>query len=262
MIRCGVVLIDALDIGCDDEKVGGNLGGQQTGGPVLVDDRLYAFHRVVARRYDRNAAAAGANDHRIVFQQPADRTMPKNALGARGWNDPAPFFSIELELPTMVLGLCLRLFLIERWTDEFARICEFRVVWVNLHTGQDGGDRYVIAEEIAEFLFENVTDHPTRGRTHDIEGIGRSGLEHFRLHRQKSDLRPVAMGQDQLMRTRHRLKRARCDPRVFPLGGGGGWFVALHQCVAAQCYDYFHDRLSSRRAGQCIKVHIMHISSP
>ena len=86
-------------------------------------------------------------------------------------------------------------------------------------------------------LLDQVTEHPPALGVEDVERIGRHVAQGFRLQGEQSDLRTVAVRDDQLV-TRREL-RDRSDRRAYigALHFGVGALSALKQGVAAQCHD-------------------------
>src|SRR6476620_9021115 len=80
--RRAPVAVDAVDVGRHHEQVGLELPGEQGGGAILVDDDLRPDDRPGPRLvHRRNAAAAGADHHGALIEQPADRADLEDPLG-------------------------------------------------------------------------------------------------------------------------------------------------------------------------------------
>jgi hypothetical protein len=61
-VGCAPVCLDVRDVGEHEQRVGFELGGQQSGREVLTDDGLDAAQPVVFVEHDRDPAAANADD--------------------------------------------------------------------------------------------------------------------------------------------------------------------------------------------------------
>ena len=99
-------LVDAVDVGGHDEQVGVDLAGEQLAGEVLVDHRLDAGERALLARHPRgrDAAAAGADHHDAVVEQPADRPDLEDPLRRRRRDDAAEVVAVALEHPALLGG--------------------------------------------------------------------------------------------------------------------------------------------------------------
>ncbi len=137
--RLAPVAIDAVDIGRHDEEIGPELAREQAAREVLVDDRLDADELavVVAGVHRRDAAAAGADDHGPLLQEPTHRAYLEDPLRSRRRHDPPPTRSVRLDVPTLVGGERLRSRLVVDRPDELRRVGEGRVVGIDLDHRQD-----------------------------------------------------------------------------------------------------------------------------
>jgi len=84
--------------------------------------------------------------------------------------------------------------------DGFARTAEGRVRRVDLDLGQQDGASAPGGQQVAQLLLDQVADHPLGLGAQDVQGVGTCAPALRALQRQQSDLGPVAVGDDQLMR--------------------------------------------------------------
>ena len=191
-----------VDVGGDHQHVGADLRGEQRGREVLVDDGLDAVQRAVGVADDRDAAAAGADDHVAAVGERPDggRVEHLERLGRRDDAAPAPVAAV---LPGLaVLDEGARLVLREVAADRLGGRREARVVAVHQCPGHDGR-RTPVDPAVGERLVEGVEDQEADGGL----GLGTAPVERHRwddvrgqlvLHQQVADLRAVAVGEDHL----------------------------------------------------------------
>ena len=125
-------------------------------------------------------------------------------------------------------------------TDELRRIVERRVRRVDLDHRQDGRERHLDGQEVAELLLEDVADHALGLGAQHVQGVGLDLGVGGGLERQQPHLGPVAVRQDQLVLARHRRQRRGGRLHVAPLRLGGHRLAPLQQRVAAQGHDHSH----------------------
>ena len=143
--------VHPVDVGRHDEQVGVELTGEQAAGQVLVDHRLDADEVAlpITGVHRRDAAAAGADDHRAPFEQPAHRPDLEDPLGPGGRDDPPPVGAIRLDDPALLRGEGLGLGLLVDRPDELRRVGEGRVVRVDLDHREDRGERPLLGQQVA-----------------------------------------------------------------------------------------------------------------
>ena len=201
--------VGGVSVGGHDEVVGLDAGGQQSGGMVLVDDRLHADQLAVRTAvdgrslvvgvHDRDAAAAGADDDGALLQQPADLAQLEDAHGLGRRHHAAVVVAVRLEGPALLGRHGVRRGLVVDRADGLARILEGRVVDVDLDHRQQRRQRLVEGHQVAQLLLDEVADHALRLRAQDVERVGRHLRVGRALERQQADLRSVAVGDDQLV---------------------------------------------------------------
>jgi hypothetical protein len=77
----------------------------------------------------------------------------------------------------------VRLVLAVDRADELCRVVERRVGGVDLSHGEDRGEWLFERQQVAQFLLDQVTDHPLGLRPQDVEGVGRHLVESRSLQR-------------------------------------------------------------------------------
>ena len=124
----------------------------------------------------------------------------KMRSGRRRGHHAAPVVAIGLDRPALVGCQGLGGGLVVDRSNELGRVAEGRVVGVHLDHGQDGGQRHLEGQHIAQLLLQQVADHALRLGAQDVQWIGLDVRIGRRLQRQQPDLRAVAVRHDQLMR--------------------------------------------------------------
>ena len=133
--------------------------------------------------------------------------------------------------------------------DGLGRVAERGVVLVDLDHGQQGGDPLVRWEQVAELLLDQVADHALGLRAEDVQRVGVDLLVRRSLEREQTDLRAVAVRDDQLVVGRQRGERPACGSHVHTLVLCGQRLTPAEEGVAAQRDDDPHlSRPASRRA--------------
>ena len=123
--------------------------------------------------------------------------------------------------------------------DRLRRPREGRVVTVDDHLGEQGGDRPA-AEGVEQLLVEQVADHSLRLGPQHVERVRRDGVVSIALQGEQPDLRAVAVGHDHLVVPSEVGDRLDGRRDVAALRGGVGRLVAPQQCVASECDDDAH----------------------
>ena len=122
--------------------------------------------------------------------------------------------------------------------DELRRVVEGGVVGVDLDHGQDRRERNLERQQVAEFLLDEVADHPLRLGGEDVQRIRLDLHVRGRLEREQSDLRPVAVGEHEPVAFRNGRERLRGDPDVRALGLRRHRLASPEQRVAAQRHEH------------------------
>ena len=117
----------------------------------------------------------------------------------RRGDHPSPPVAVRFHCPAAFSaeGVCLG-FGIDR-ADRFGRVEERRVFCIDLDLGQQGGEFLVLAEQVVEFLLQDIADHAASFGAKHIEGKAAFGVIRGGLQGKQADLWPVAMGNDDLM---------------------------------------------------------------
>ena len=246
--------VGGVGVGGHDEVVGVDAGRQQAGGVVLVDDRLDAHQLAVGAAvdgrtlvvgvHDRDAAAARADDHGALLQQPADLAQLEDAHGLGRRHHAAIVAAVRLERPLLLGRHGVRGGLVVDGPDGLAGILEGRVVDVDLDHGQHRGQGLVEGQQVAQLLLDEVADHALRLGTEDVQRVDRDLRVGGVLERQQTDLRPVAVGDDQLVLGGHRGQLAAGDADVLALVLAGHGFTPAEQGIAAEGDDDSHADVS------------------
>ncbi len=246
--------VDGVDISHDEQRIGVQVKGEESARVVLVDDGLDADE--LAARRDRgvgvhhgDATAAGAGDDRVVLEQPLDRLDAEDPSRRRRGDHTAHVVAVRFECPALVRGQGLGLGLGVDRADGLGRVAERGVVLVDLDHGQQGSDPLVRWEQVAELLLDEVADHALGLRAEDVQRVGVDLLVRRSLEREQTDLRAVAVRDDQLVVGRQRGKRPACGSHVHTLVLCGQRLTPAEEGVAAQRDDDPHlSRPASRRA--------------
>ena len=121
-----------------------------------------------------------------------------------------------------------RLFRSVDGADEFLRVLERHVLRVDLDHRQQGRERCLRRQQIAQLLLDHVADHALGLRTEDVERVGIDLRIRFRLQREQSNLGPIAVRHDDPM-----LRDYRCDGVRRPLYVSA-LNIRCHRLVATQ----------------------------
>jgi hypothetical protein len=193
---------------------------------------------------DRDAAAPGADHDAPTLEEPLERLEPEDALRQRRGHDAAEAFAVGLEHPALILGEPLGVLLRVDRPDRLRRIGEGGVVGVDLHQREKRRETLLERQLVPELLLDQVADHPLRLGSEQVERVrvdlGVGGA----LQREEPDLRPVAVGDDELVVERKGRERLARDARVRALVLRRQRLAAPEQRVAAERDDDAH--LSSR----------------
>ena len=127
---------------------------------------------------------------------------------------------------------------------------EGRIVRIDLDHRQDGRERLLEGEEVAELLLDHVADHPVGLRAQHVEREHAGLLVGRALQRQHPDLRAVAVGDHELMLQPQRCQGLGRQADVPALIRGGHLLAPPQQGVAAQGYQNSHARSMSRPRGR------------
>jgi len=124
--------------------------------------------------------------------------MPLSASGFE--YQPAPAAAgVLADHPVQLLGPLLGLLPGEEGPDGLGGVGESRIPGIHLHHREDRGQRLIEGELVAELLLDDVSDHPFGLGAQDVQRRGLRGLGvGHRLEGEEADLRPVAVGDDQL----------------------------------------------------------------
>ena len=190
----------------------------------------------------RDPAATAADHDDALLDQHADRADLEDALRLWARDDAAVMVAVGRDRPALLPDELLRLGLGVDRADGLGRVAECRVFRVDLDHRQQRGQGLFERQQVAKFLFDDVTDHRL--------GLGAEHVERIRRHRvirgvlqgQQPDLRAVAVGDDDLVARRHCRDTLGGHPDVGPLILRGHRLPTLQQCVAAQGDDDPHGR--------------------
>ncbi len=249
--------------GGDDQQIGVDLGRQQCGGHVLVDDGSHTTQVAVLISDYRYPAAAHANHDDTGIHQLPDDVDLDDALRLRRGHHPAPPASGVLDhRPPLILLSLLGLGLVEERPDRLGRVEHGRVVGSYFHLGDDGRHRLVdthLPEIVDQVLLECVADGTLGVRSSDVHRdlvqlmTGQLGAAHDEPH-----LRSVAVGDGHVPAVGDELGDVLIRlPRRFVLVLDGLMLFVLDQGVTADGDDRSRHRYStapSTRASKAIRM--------
>ena len=115
---------------------------------------------------------------------------------------------------------------------------------VDLDHGEHRGQGLVEGQQVSQLLLDEVADHALRLRPKDVQRIDRHLGVGGILERQQADLRPVAVGDDQLVLPRNGGQLRAGDPDVLALVLAGHGFTPAEQGIAAKGDDDSHADVS------------------
>ena len=90
---------------------------------------------------------------------------------------------------------------------NFVGFAERRIVAIDLDHRQDGRERHLEGQQVAEFLLDHVADHALGLRAEHVERIGLVGFVCASLQGQQPDLRAIAVCDDELVARMNRGQR-------------------------------------------------------
>ena len=166
----------------------------------------------------------------------------------RRGHDPPPMRAIQRDGPsTLARELSRRRLIVDR-ADRLGWMFECGVVPINADRSQQGSDD-APTEPVLQLLLDHVADHALRLGAQHVEREG-TGTGVCRLQGEQAHLRPVAMGDDELVtlgdQNSQRLRRA---AHIGALRHCVHRLTALEEGVAAKsCHDPHVSPRSSRRA--------------
>jgi hypothetical protein len=208
---------------------------------VLVDDRLDALQPAGLVAHDRHAAAPAADDDRAGVQQEPDDPGLDDPFGAGGGHDAAPVLAVRGDRPLVLLGEALGGLLVVDRPDELRRVIERRVRHRHQRLVDQCGD-LPPGQGVLQGLQQPVPDHALGLRAQHVKRIGHAQRRiGGALQRQQPDLRPVAVGEHDLVGVRERRERLHRALGVGLLRRRVGPFAALQQGVAAERDHDPHD---------------------
>jgi hypothetical protein len=196
-----------VDVGQQQQGVGVHGAGQQGGGQVLVHDRLDAAQRARGVRHHRDAAAARADHQRAGLEQHPDERQLHQLERLGGRNDPAPRGAITAYRPAALGRQVPRLrFLVDR-ADELDGIGEGGIVRVDPGLAHQASGR-LAGHRAAQRPDQPVPDHPLGLRAERVQPVraAQRGVTRA-LQGQQADLRPVAVGHDEVVGPAERRER-------------------------------------------------------
>ena len=192
-----------VHVGGDHEHVSLDRVGEQSGGEVLVDDRLHPANATVRVTHNGYAAATGS-DHDVSGGDEGEDSPGLQNLQRGGRGDhptPAllPSALPHLSVLHQLLGLGLR----PEAADRLRRVGEARVVLVDPGAGDDGRDHADMTapgEAPLQGIDDREADRGLGLGTAPVQGHGR---DHRRsklvLDQKVADLGTVPVGDDHLM---------------------------------------------------------------
>ena len=234
--------IDGVGIGQDDEQIGLEFARQELGGEILVDHALDADQvpLLAGLVHGRDAAAAGGDHDRVALEQPFDRTQLEDPFGHRRRHHPSPLVAVLLEGPAFLLGQTVGVRFVVNGADELGRVLERRIAGIDLDHGQQGRERPLEREQVAQLLLDHVADHALGLGPEHVERVGLDLGVGGLLQRQQPHLRPIAMADDELMLLGDRGQRLARDAHVLALVLGSHRLPAPEERVAAEGGDDQH----------------------
>ena len=233
----------------NDQQVAVQLLREQGGGQVFVDHRLNAFEFAVFVVHGRNTAAACTDHDGALFQQPFNRTDFEDAFGFWAGHHTAEFVAIRCNAPAFFSGQALGFrFAVDR-ANRLGRVLESRVFGVNFNLGQQGGERCVRWQQVAQLLLDHVTDHAFGFSAQHVQRVRADGGVGCGLQGQKADLGAVTVGHDQFVARSDASDLGGGGADVFALIFSGHGLAATQKGVTAQCNDDTHRSFLKRGEG-------------
>ncbi len=117
-----------------------------------------------------------------------------DALGQRGRHHAAEELAVGLDRPLLLGGQGAGLHFFINRADKLGRVGERRILGVDLHLGQQGGD-VAARHQVLQLLDQHVADHALGLGAQHIQGIGGDLGVSAVLQGQQADLRAVAVHQ-------------------------------------------------------------------
>jgi hypothetical protein len=228
--------------GDEHEQLGAGRGRELGRAAVLVDHGVDADEPPVAR-HDRDPAAAARDDEHARRREHGDLADLDDLDRPRARHHPPPAApGVRGDRPAELGREPLRGHLVVERADRLRRrlLDERRVVRVDPHAGQDRRGRQRRVDR-SQRLLEQVADLALRHRVEHVERERRGvGLAARLLQGERADLRPVAVGEHDLVRPRDPRDRRRGLQRVRGLLGPRAALVLADQRVAAERDDDPH----------------------
>ena len=229
-----------VDVGQHHEQPRVQAARQQAGREVLVDYRLDAVQLAVAVG-GRNAAAARADGDDAFLDQQADGLDLDDLDRLRRRHDAPEVGPVGGDRPALVALQALGLAAAVDRSDRLGRVLERRVLRIDHDLRQHRDDVVLLGNDVAEFLLDHVADHADGLGADHVQRVGVDRLVGLVHQRQQADLRPVAVGDHQLVLVVHARQLARRDADVAALVLDVERLAPLQQGVAAECDDDGHD---------------------
>ncbi|MNR03388.1 hypothetical protein D3C85_1192780 [compost metagenome] len=239
--RLAEINVRGIDVGGDHQQITFQLFGQQRRAQVLVDHRFDALELAVLVVHGRNAATAGADHDAALVQQPLDRTDLEDALGFRAGHHAAELVAIGGNRPAFFGGQCFGFGLGVDRADRLARVLERRVVGVDFNLGQEGRERHLEGQQVAQFLFDDVADHAFGFGTEHVQRVRGDGGVGRSLQRQQADLRAITVSDHQLIARVDLGDLLSGDPDIGALIVRSHGFTTTQEGVTAQGNDDTHN---------------------
>jgi hypothetical protein len=239
-------LVDAVDVGEQDQRVGAELGGEERRAQVLVDDGLDAD--VSPRpRDDRDAPAAGADHGDAGVDQEPDRRQLDDAAGLRRGDDPSPPRAVRRDRPAAPALHVRRGRRVVHRADRLGGRPERGIRGIHHDLGEDR--REPVRREVGtELLLEDVADHPLGLRVEHVERVRRGLGARLVLEGEQPHLRAVPVRDDELVVAGDLGERFGGDLGVRALHGSVERFAPLQQRVAPEGGDDEHQRVPPANA--------------
>ena len=183
---------------------------------------------------------AGADDDGALLQQPLDLAQLEDAAGPGRGHDAAEVLAVRLDGPAPLGRQALGGGPVVDGPDGLAGVLERRVVDVHLDHRQERRQGLLEGHEVAQLLLHEVADHALRLGTQDVQRVRRDLRVGGALEGQQPDLRPVAVGDDQLVLDGEGCQLRAGDPHVLALVLAAHGLAAAKQRIAAEGDDDSH----------------------
>ena len=174
------------------------------------------------------------------FNESLEALETEDALGFGARHDAAELVVVRSDRPAFLGGEGFGFFLRVDGAHGLGGVLEGRILRVDFRLREDVAERGALRNEVGEFLLNHVADHPEGFGADHVERVHRNGLVGVVLKGEKTDLRAVAVGDDEFVPFvgLGDLFAGRTDVGALVLGGHG--FAALQKGVAAESDEKTH----------------------